>query len=121
MGQGTAGGAGRDPGGAGPKGRGRTRRVGDLRSAPCAPDGAHPLPLAGLDAYRRAVEFRVVADRVSRRETVSGRQLWAGPAQKRRSRQASKEDVRAQNTGLASTERGRQGGRNGKGSREKQL
>lgn len=104
-GQGTAGGAGRDPGGAGPKGRGRTRRVGCL-PGPLRSRRAHPLPLAGLDAYRRA-EFRVVADRASRRETVSGRQF--GLAQPRKDdpgRQAKR--MRAQNTGLASTERGRQ-------------
>lgn len=107
------------PGRGGTEGAGSNAEGGVcLRSAPCAPDGAHPLPLAGLDAYRRA-EFGVVADRASRRETVSGRQF--GLAQPRKDdpgRQAKR--MRAQNTGLASTERGRQGGRNGKGSREKQ-
>lgn len=55
-----------------------------LRSSPCAPDRAHPLPLAGLhtDAYGRA-EVGVGAD--SQRERDGLREtVWAGLAQKRR-------------------------------------
>ena len=90
-----------------------------LRSTPCAPDGAHPLPLAGLQMRTGGLRLGLSLTEPAEERRSQGDSLgWPSPEKTIQAGQAKR--IRAQNTGLASTERGREGGRNGKGSREKQ-
>ena len=108
------------PGRGGTEGAGSNAEGGaSIRPAPCAPDGAHPLPLAGLQMRTGGLRLGLsLTEPAEERRSQRDSSGWPSPEKTIQAGQAKR--IRAQNTGLASTERGREGGRNGKGSREKQ-